>query len=94
MHYNIPNNISITTFPKDKYRVKVRHYRSKDSCNHAGFNASNWATVVQVYDAEAPVCLAEGIARCRKNDSPDRRKGLHIALSRAAKELINNGYSL
>lgn len=88
------NVINISNFPKDKYRVKVRHYRDRKQCKRSGFNGSLWATVVRVYDAASPVVLAEGHSRCRKNDTPDRRVGLHIAMGRAAKELVHNGFSL
>lgn len=88
------NNISIAIFPKEKYRVKIRHFRNKYECKEAGFNASTWATVVRIYDKDCPVILAEGVSRCRKNDCPDRRQGLRVALGRAAKELINNGFNL
>ena len=88
------NPISINNFSKDKYRVRVRHFRNKEQCELAGFHGSKWATIVAVYDSESPIILAEGVSRCRKNDTPDRRRGLNIALHRAAKKLIHAGFKL
>ena len=89
------NPVSISElFPKENYRVRIRHYRNQNECETAGFpKKAKWATWIRVYDAENPeVLLAAADSCCRYTDTPDRKVGLYIALNRAAKMLKLSGF--
>ena len=81
-------------FPKENYRVRIRHYRNQIECENAGFpKKAKWATWIRVYDAENPdVLLATADSACSKRDTPCRKTGLYIALQRAAKMLKLSGF--
>lgn len=77
-------------FPKDKFKVKVRHHYEEDGSNHTPdyfgeVHKSKYWTEIVVLPLEAGIPIIHEIALCSKRDTPIRKRGFAIAYNRAVK---------